>query len=182
MNAICQCSLPFTFTISLYESLEQANLSILITRHSAEPLNGIGIFDYIMKMTSHPLLTASERELAILAVGAHTGSVYELYAHSIVAQKTGLSETQVKAAAEGKVPEGLTETEKAVFELSDRLVSGKGPLPDDVHEAASRLMGRDRVLVLIQLVAVYSYVCLILNAGAVGVPEEAVPDSPNLAR
>lgn len=157
------------------ESIERANLSILVARHSPEPLDGIGVFDYIMKMTSHPLLSASERELAILAVGAHTGCMYELYAHSIVAQKIGLSETQVKAAAKGKVPEGLNETEKAVFELSSRLVSGKGPLPDDVHEAASRLIGRDRVLVLIQLVAVYSYVCLILNAGAVGVPDESGP-------
>jgi AhpD family alkylhydroperoxidase len=154
---------------------------ILNARHSPEPLNGIGVFNYIMKMTSHPLLSASERELAILAVGAHTGSVYELYAHSLVAQKIGISETQIKAAAEGKMPEGLNETEKAVFELSGRLVSGKGPLPDDVHEAASRLMGRDRVLVLIQLVAVYSYVCLILNAGAVGVPQEAVPGTSKVA-
>lgn len=150
---------------------------ILIARHSPEPLNGIGVFDYIMKMTSHPLLSASERELAILAVGAHTGSVYELYAHSLVAQKIGMSETQIKAAAEGKMPDGLNETEKAVFELSGRLVSGKGPLPDDVHNTASKLMGRNRVLVLIQLVAVYSYVCLILNAGAVGVPEAVLDTS-----
>lgn len=153
----------------------------MIARHSPEPLNGIGVFDYIMKMTSHPLLSALERELAILAVGAHTGSVYELYAHSLVAQKIGMSETQIKAAAEGKMPDGLNETEKAVFELSGRLVGGKGPLPDDVHSTASTLMGRDRFLVLIQLVAVYSYVCLILNAGAVGVPEEAVPDTSKVA-
>lgn len=144
---------------------------MLNSSHALEPLNGIGVFNYIMTMTSHPLLSASERELAILAVGAHTGSVYELYAHSLVAQKIGMSETQIRAAADGKTPEGLNETEKAVYNFAAKLVGGKGPLPDDVFEAARALMGRDRVLVLIQLVSIYSYVCLILNAGAVGVPE-----------
>jgi AhpD family alkylhydroperoxidase len=130
-----------------------------------------------MKFTSHPLLSAVERELAILSVGAHTGCVYEIYAHSLVAQKVGLSESQVKAVAEGKMPEGLNEREEAVFEFSGRLARGKGPLPDDVFEMATGLMGKDRVLVLVQLVAVYSYVCLMLNAGCVVVPTEAIPDS-----
>lgn len=140
--------------------------------HSPNPLVSVGLFDYIMYLTSHPLLTPSERELAILAVGAHTGSVYELYAHSLIAKKIGLSDVQIKAATEGKVPEGLSEREKGVFEFSISLLERRGPLEKEMFEKVAEEMGKDRLLILIQLVSAYSYVCLMMNAGAVGVPED----------
>jgi 4-carboxymuconolactone decarboxylase len=125
-----------------------------------------------MSMTSHPLLTPLERELAILAVGAHTQCLYEIYAHSILAQKAGLSDAQVRAAAKGETPGGLSESEKVVFEFARRLVQGRGPVEEEMNDRAVEIMGRERVLILTQLVSIYSYVCLMLNAGAVGVPDE----------
>jgi len=131
------------------------------------------MFDYIMNLTSHPLLTARERELAILAAGAFSRCTYEIYAHSIIARKTGLSEEQVQDAVEGKVPEGLGEREKVVSEFANKLVGGKGALDEELFGQTTEAIGKDAVLALMQLVSVYSYVCLMLNAGAIEVPEEA---------
>ena len=126
-----------------------------------------------MYLTSHSLLTARERELAILAAGSFFRCTYELYAHSLVAAKTGLSEQQVRDAAGGKIPEELGDREKIVSEFANQLLEGKGAMGEDVFGKAAEAMGKDAVLALVQLVSVYSYVCLMLNAGAVDVPEEA---------
>lgn len=140
------------------------------------------MFDYIMTITAHPTLERRERELSILAVGAHFGSAYELYAHKRVGRMAGLSQIQVKSASEGLMPPDLNRWEQAAFTFSQRLVSCRGSLPDNEFDEATAVLGKERVLILSHLVSAYSFVCIMLNAGAIGVPVDPLEEDEDAER
>jgi Protein of unknown function (DUF3363) len=66
-------------------------------------------------------------QVVILAVGATWGVDYELYAHSAVARKAGISEDTIRTLAGGGLPDDLREHEKiaarVALQLSTRHVS-----------------------------------------------------------
>ncbi|MCJ1245433.1 hypothetical protein MMC30_002637 [Trapelia coarctata] len=110
-------------------------------------------------------------ELAILATGSVHGARYELYAHSRIASTLKLSPSQIAAACSGVAPEGLSEDEALAYEFGLKLAGSKGPLEAGIWERAVGRWGREGVAVLMQRVATYTYVCVVLNAGDVPVPE-----------
>jgi 4-carboxymuconolactone decarboxylase len=57
-------------------------------------------------------LSERVRQVVILAVGAVWKADYELYAHSAVALKAGLSESAVRSLANGGSPEDLSDEER----------------------------------------------------------------------
>ncbi|RDL35198.1 uncharacterized protein BP5553_07129 [Venustampulla echinocandica] len=137
------------------------------------PFFGTAWFDHIMTVSSHPALEPRARELAILAVGAHYHCPYELYAHKRVAllPALGMSQTQVTDASEGKVPDGLSPAEQVAYEFAMEMLNSKGPVAKPHYDHAVALLGKESVLILMQLVGVYSFVCLMLNGAATEVPE-----------
>ena len=70
----------------------------------------------------------------------------------------------------GEKPHDLKEDESAVYDLTVALLSCKGPLDSASWERANKSLGRDQVLSVIHYVALYSGVCIQLNAADVGLP------------
>ncbi|KAL1957331.1 hypothetical protein VTO42DRAFT_6120 [Malbranchea cinnamomea] len=121
-----------------------------------------------------PALTERERELAILAVLSRTRAAYAVYAHTRIAEKVGLSASQIADASAGKTPVGLSAHERAVFEFAAETADLKGgALPrerfDRINEA---LGGREKVAAVMHTVASFLYASVLLNVANVGIPGE----------
>jgi 4-carboxymuconolactone decarboxylase len=70
---------------------------------------------------SHTSLSERVRQVVILAVGAAWGADYELYAHSAVARKAGISEDAIRTLADGGLPDDLGEHEKIAARVARQL-------------------------------------------------------------
>jgi 4-carboxymuconolactone decarboxylase len=114
-----------------------------------------------------PSLSPRERELAILSVASYTCAKHCINDHRKTAVEVGLSESQVDYACKGKMPEGLTEREETAFVIAAQMVKLRGPLDDTAFEKAKSVFGREGLASLTHLVALYSYVSLVLNVGDV---------------
>jgi 4-carboxymuconolactone decarboxylase len=123
-----------------------------------------------MAISTHKGLNACVREIAILAVGAHFNCAYESYAHKSIAGLLGFSGPQIMDMSEGRLPEGITVGESAVYNFATAMLKSKEPVKDAMWEDTIALLGRESLMVLMSLVGVYSYVCMMLNAAAVNVP------------
>lgn len=120
-----------------------------------------------------PNLPSDARETAILATGAHYGSVYEIYAHERVAAKTtDLTQKQIDDIKAGKKPEGLSEAADVAYDMAKKLVHGRGGLEEGVwKKAVEKLGGKEGAQAVAQYVGLYAYTCVLLNACDVPVPE-----------
>src|SRR6202453_3382176 len=68
-------------------------------------------------------LTKRTRQVVILTVGSVWNAPYELYAHSAVAAKVGLTVQQIDSLVSGHNPDGLSEGELAAQRFTWQLVS-----------------------------------------------------------
>jgi alkylhydroperoxidase family enzyme len=125
-------------------------------------------------------LPASVKEIAILAVGARFKAAYELYAHVALGARAGLSMTKMAAVCAGQRPADLTCEEAMAFDVAMALLDG-GVLPGATYQAARTLFGQAALNELIQIVALYAFVSITLNA--YDVPgEESEANEPVSAR
>ncbi|KAL8791589.1 MAG: hypothetical protein Q9195_005794 [Heterodermia aff. obscurata] len=112
------------------------------------------------------------RELAILAVVA----VYEIpfvrYAHTAIALKAGLSETQIALAVKGEMPDGLIESERVTYAAALELAKGRGPLDEEVWKLAEAGLGKEGIARVAQVVGLYLYVGTFMRLGDVPAPTE----------
>jgi hypothetical protein len=116
------------------------------------------------------------REVAILAIGEHYGAPYEMYSHSRVGKKVGLSDTQIQDILEGRQPSDATEQELISWEVARALVGAgstakKGPLSEELWKKAEQAFGKTGAGALIHFSAYYAYTSVVLNGAAVPVPE-----------
>lgn len=118
-------------------------------------------------------LPPKAREVAILTTGAQYQADYELYAHSNVAVKSGLSKEQVHAIRDSKRPDDLDEDESIAYDVAEHLVSKKGALPKDLWEKAKNKFGEKAAFGLINYIGFYAWTCIILNGFNAVVPKEA---------
>ncbi|KAA3451585.1 hypothetical protein C7I87_06080 [Mesorhizobium sp. SARCC-RB16n] len=102
--------------------------------------------------------------------GAHFHTAYELYAHVLVAEASGLAEETIATIAAGQCPVDLTHQQAAAYDVASALVSGR-LLPDLVYHQAVKTFGADGAAELIYLTGLYSLVSVILNGFDVPVPE-----------
>lgn len=122
----------------------------------------------IMKM---PMISIRERELIIFAVLSYSPAAYALYAHKLIGEKVGFSPDQLASACEGKMPQGMSEREEAVYILAGELVRLRGPLDEDVFERARKVLGEDGIAGVIHTTGAFLYSTILLNAADVPVPE-----------
>lgn len=118
-------------------------------------------------------LTATAREVAILAVGGRYQAKYEIYAHARIGRETtNLSHEQVEELCSGKKPKGMDEQSELAYDYVVNLVESPGPLPDALFERGVKVMGsKEGVHALVQYVGLYSFVCVYLNGCDVPLPE-----------
>ncbi|GAA1507333.1 hypothetical protein GCM10009788_09120 [Nocardioides humi] len=116
-------------------------------------------------------LTAREREIAILAVAAATGSGFEAWAHARVAAAIGMDAAEIAAVADGTFA-GADERERLCHDLARRLVHER-TLDDAGFEQASAALGRADLLELVVLVGYYATLALMMDVFDVGLPDES---------
>ena len=97
------------------------------------------------------------REIAILLVGHHHRSAFELYAHGRAGAAAGLSEADLAALAQTTEPAGLSDVETCVFRATVAIL-GRGTLDDDEYRHAAGLLGADGLLELVTIVGYYTMV------------------------
>ncbi|KAL1607994.1 hypothetical protein SLS60_002933 [Paraconiothyrium brasiliense] len=127
---------------------------------------------HIVTIMATPLLTPKERELATLATVSVTKSEFIAYAHKKAGLAAGLSEAQVAEAVQGRAVEGLSEREGMIYEIGLELARCNGRLENDRFEKAVRIMGRDGVSALAQVVGAYLLAAVLVNVADVKAPVE----------
>jgi 4-carboxymuconolactone decarboxylase len=112
-------------------------------------------------------------EIVILTVGAAWRSEYELYAHRIVGELTGLSDETIQALTSRRPPDLHDEREAVAHEFARRLTD-EHRVDSRTYARAAEAFGQKGVADLVLLVGLYLATCSIINAFDVRVPE-AVP-------
>ena len=115
-------------------------------------------------------LSPAARQVVILTVGGRFNAAYELYAHTIAAQRAGLRADQIATLCSGDRPVDLTQEQSLAADVATALLRG-GPLPSTVYRAAVDLLGPDALAAIVLLTTQYLAICTLLNAYDVPVPE-----------
>jgi 4-carboxymuconolactone decarboxylase len=87
-------------------------------------------------------LSERVRQVVILAVGAVWKADYELYAHSAVARKAGLSEAAIRSLASGGLPEDLSDEERLAQRFVRQLTAERR-VEEPLYRTAEAAFGRE---------------------------------------
>jgi 4-carboxymuconolactone decarboxylase len=110
------------------------------------------------------------RQVVILTVGSVWKAPYELYAHSAVAAKVGLTKEQIDSLVSGQIPYGLNEDELLAQGFTYHLVS-EHTVNGESYAAAREVFGDQGLVEMLVLIGCYLSVCALLNAFAVPAPK-----------
>jgi 4-carboxymuconolactone decarboxylase len=119
---------------------------------------------------SHTSLDERVREVVILTVGGLWEAPYELYAHSAVASRVGLSPRAIEALVAGQTPEDLEAAETTAHHLA-RALTVDHHVDDDLYDQAERTFGAVGIFEITVLAGIYHAVCGILNAFTIPAPQ-----------
>jgi 4-carboxymuconolactone decarboxylase len=114
-------------------------------------------------------LSERVRQVVILAVGAVWKADYELYAHSAVARKAGLSEAAIRSLARGGHPEDLSDEERLAQRFV-RQLTAEHHVGEPVYRAAEAAFGREGLVAMTFLAGCYQVVCSFLNGFEIPAP------------
>jgi hypothetical protein len=95
-----------------------------------------------------------------------------LYAHIRIAEALGCSAEQARDASEGRLPGNLSERESTIYQIARILIQAQGRLEDVAFDEACRIIGKDALSVVIQVVGWYAYNSIMVNAAGIRSPEE----------
>jgi len=130
-----------------------------------------GAFLALQKMEEQQTsLSKRTRQVVILTVGSVWKAPYELYAHSAVAAKVGLSAQQIEALAAGRSPDGLSEDESVAQRFTYQLVS-EHAVDGEIYGAAHKVLGDQGLVEMLVLIGCYLSVCALLKAFVIPEPE-----------
>ncbi|GIM92027.1 carboxymuconolactone decarboxylase family protein [Paractinoplanes toevensis] len=99
------------------------------------------------------------QEIAILLVGHHHNSEFELYAHERAGAAAGLTEADLANLADGKEPTTTSEIESCCFHTTRHLLE-HGTLDDESYAAAAATLGEAGLFELVTVVGYYNMVAL----------------------
>lgn len=105
-------------------------------------------------------LSPREREIAILIVATHWNSAFERMAHEAVGRGVGVTEEELSAIADGRMP-ALEGREAAVAQLTWALVAGD--VDDELWSRASGVLDQPTIFELTTLVGYYAMLALQLR-------------------
>jgi 4-carboxymuconolactone decarboxylase len=114
-------------------------------------------------------LSERVRQVVILSVGAVWKADYELYAHSAVALKAGLSEAAIRSLATGGVPEDLSDEER-VAQRFVRQLTAEHHVEEALYRAAEAAFTREGLVSMTFLAGCYQVVCSLLNVFEIPAP------------
>lgn len=127
-------------------------------------------WDYQLAEERHTTLSGRERQVVILAVGAVWRARYELYAHAAAAETAGLSPEQVDTLATGGMSDQLSTRERCAWRFTRQLMTER-QIEQSLFDEASELFGTQGIVGMLHLIGCYQFVCGLLNAFDIPVPE-----------
>jgi 4-carboxymuconolactone decarboxylase len=107
-------------------------------------------------------LSDRAREIAILLVGRHFASDFEVSAHEAVGRRIGLSDDDLSDVADGQAPRSSDSAERLVTEIVVRLLTYQD-LDAALYERAARELGESVIFELTTLVGYYSLLAVQLR-------------------
>jgi 4-carboxymuconolactone decarboxylase len=116
-------------------------------------------------------LSERVRQVVILSVGAVWKADYELYAHSAVAHKAGLSEAAIRSLASGGLPEDLSDEERLAQRFVRQLTAERR-VEEPLYRAAEAAFGREGLVAMTFLAGCYQVVCSLLNVFEIPAPAD----------
>jgi alkylhydroperoxidase family enzyme len=102
------------------------------------------------------------REIAILLVGHHHQSPFELHAHTRAGKAAGLTDDDLAALADGRPPELRTEQERVVHAAAGQLLRA-GTLDEAQYAAAVAVLGPAQLFELVTLIGYYNMLAVQLS-------------------
>jgi 4-carboxymuconolactone decarboxylase len=114
-------------------------------------------------------LSERVRQVVILSVGAVWKADYELYAHSAVARKAGLSEAAIRSLASGRLPEDLSDEERVAQRFA-RQLTAEHHVEEPLYRAAEAAFTREGIVAMTFLAGCYQIVCSLLNVFEIPAP------------
>ena len=133
------------------------------------PMLGQGYMEYLGAERKHTTLDTKLREIVILSVGAVWQAAYELYAHTVVAEKAGLDPETVESLAAGQTPAALSE-EQSIAHTFSRTLASEHKVDAALYAQAEKAFGRKGLVDMIHLIGLYMATSALLNAFAVPAP------------
>jgi len=100
-------------------------------------------------------LTDRAREFAILLVGHHYRSIFEIHAHEAIGRRLGLTDADLAALGERRPPVGASAYEVAVVDLVNKILRD-ADLDDASYHSAVTTLGEEGVFEVNVLVGYYA--------------------------
>lgn len=128
------------------------------------------IYGLTRALQTIPGLSLYGREVVIAVAGARAKCDYENYAHAIISQRAGISETELREIHAGRCPETLTQEGKAAFALATA-AGEPGVVDQFVWDKTVKVLGKDGAAAVIHYTGFYGYISTILNGFDAKVPQ-----------
>lgn len=120
-------------------------------------------FELQKSVYSPETLPARTRQMGVLATASTFDAPYVVYCHRPTSAKLGFTKEQVEDALSGKTPSGISEEEVVAYETGLMLARDRKALGDEAFERAEKALGRAGVAGLANVVAAYTYVCILVS-------------------
>ena len=117
-------------------------------------------------------LADNVRQVIILAIGGVWNADYEVYAHTAVGRKAGLSDAAMRAITQGDEPPELSLSAKAALRFTLALVDER-QVSDELYNATVQTLTVQGVSDMVQLIGLYMATSAFLNA--FHIPSPATP-------
>lgn len=127
----------------------------------------------------HSSLPRPLNELLILLTARHWTQQFEWHHHVPEALKYGLDPEIVASVAEGRRPEGMSETEACVFDFAAELLRNRA-VSDGTYAAALKHFGEQGIIDMVSVCGYYSLLSMVMNVARTAVPEGGPAHLPPL--
>lgn len=114
------------------------------------------------------------REFATLITAREWTQQFEWYHHSEFATEAGLNPAIIKAVAEGRRPEGMSDGEEIIYDFCTELHRNHS-VSDTTYNKAITAFGEQGTIDLVSLTGYYTFVSMILNVNRTGPPKGVAP-------
>jgi len=138
---------------------------------AADPIQALGAY-----FRFNGILPGRLRELSILVTARFWGAQFEWAAHSVIAEKEGVSPTIIDAISKNETPTFTSEDERIVYTFSKENHETHR-VSDETYQQATDILGHDGVVELVSLCGYYTLISMVLNTFEIPSPD---PDNPPL--
>jgi 4-carboxymuconolactone decarboxylase len=161
---------PYANNAGIQVTTEDGRLIGPFNSYLLHPEVATGLSEFKAAEATHTTLPQRVREVVIIVVGAVWAADFELYAHTAVARKAGLSDHAVTTLANGGIPEDLGEQEKIAARVA-RQLSTRHHVDDELYREAEQAFGRQGLFDIVAVMGRYHTVCAALTLFEVPAPD-----------